>query len=110
MVKKYGGGFRSCPTINEIIKVYCGASGGAEFFENLWKEGDLMSVRNKEHLVKASSLKKCSNVGGRCNIKYRLLCVNCEWEKHVAKNYEALESKIQELKDELAIYGKGYIE
>jgi hypothetical protein len=64
-----------------------------------------MSVRNKERLVKAS-LEKCSNVGARCNIKYQLLCVNCKWAEHVAKNYEALESKIQELKDELAIYGK----
>tara|TARA_R110000824_G_scaffold182458_6_gene363315 strand:- start:505 stop:720 length:216 start_codon:yes stop_codon:yes gene_type:complete len=41
-LKGLGRVFAHVPTINEIIKVDCGAFGEAEFFENIYNRGFIM--------------------------------------------------------------------
>ena len=114
------GGFRSCPTINEIIKVDCGASGEATFSTQTQKSRaiheisiyDVFSIhhvptlgRTYYRLIRSPNLK----IGGMTmhhTFKYGDVLEHENLNK-LTENYEALENKIQELEDELAIYRKG---
>ena len=111
------GGFRSCPTINEIIKVDCGASGEATFSTQTQKSRamheisiyDVFSIhhvptlgRTYYRLIRSPNLK----IGGMImhhTFKYGDV-LNAENLDKLTENYGALETKIQELEDKLAVY------